>query len=132
MTTRAEQTPIVVLALAHHVLAVDVRTGKHVWERDIGGGEHPRIAVTEARVYVLGTALWCFDLATGKVQWRAPIDGETMLLGHGTLVIGCESGEVIAVDAETGRTLWQEGLEGKGMHAVALAMPGVAMQIDRE
>lgn len=49
---------------------------------------------------------------TGKTRWRAPIMdiphySAVLATGGGLLFTGKETGEFVAIDAETGRTLWQ-------------------------
>jgi alcohol dehydrogenase (cytochrome c) len=61
------------------------------------------------------------DPLTAKAVWRKPLHGEMiasamLATGGGLLFTGKHNGEVIAVDAETGETLWSF-MTGSGVNA---------------
>jgi len=77
-----------------------------------------------------GPVLLCLDLASGAVLWRRPThtyggcllvdDGRVFLTGNGEV-------ECIGLDGEP---LWFDGFKGLGLGAVAMAVPGQAVQPD--
>ncbi len=114
--------------------ALDARTGKVLWrttyptayEDPYGFNNGPRCAplLTADRCYTLGAegALLCLDLNTGKQIWRrdthkdwqVPVAffgvGSTPALEEDRLIVmlgGQPNSGVVALDAKTGKTLWQ-------------------------
>ena len=53
------------------ITATDLRTGRRVWERPVGGIESP--AVTEDWLFILTSdqTVACLDRATGHVRWTS-------------------------------------------------------------
>jgi alcohol dehydrogenase (cytochrome c) len=64
------------------------------------------------------------DPLTAKPRWRAPLTDHPqwsamLATGGGLLFTGKETGEFIALDAETGKTLWQFQT-GSGVNAMPI------------
>ena len=112
------------------LLAVDVETGKELWSLEVGEmfenarGNGPRSTptVTGNRVYALGARghLVCAQIQTGELQWRvtmAELGGspphwgycESVLVDQGKVICtpGGSKGAIAALDAATGKTIWQ-------------------------
>jgi hypothetical protein len=130
MTYRAPlPPPPLVVTVGSHVVALDYATGRRLWEHDLGW-PYPRLHVAADRVLVLHACLDCIHLASGQPLWRAQVSGGTLLCDGVTAFVG-GAGEVHAVALADGRVLWHEPFKGYGTGEVALALPGVASQIDR-
>ncbi len=70
-----------------------------------------------ARVYVTQPGVWvveCLDSQTGRLVWRRAVSDLTRLVGvaSGCLVLQTRSG-LVAVDAESGRTAWNNAPEDR-------------------
>lgn len=113
-----------------YLWALDAATGKVKWsvqfapKQSVGYGDGPRgtPTVADGRIYVVGTGgtLACFD-AGGKPVWSrdyvkefgAPLPGwgfsESVLVRAGKVYgsPGSKSAAMVALDAATGKTLWQ-------------------------
>lgn len=115
------------------VVAVDLATGKVVWEREVArqfpheGGHatgslasnSPVTDGTSVYAFFGSRGLYCLDTADGSLRWKhdfgkltthhAHGEGASPVLHGGTLVVPWdqESGSrVVALDAATGRELW--------------------------
>ncbi len=112
------------------LLAVDVETGQELWSLDVGEmfenarGNGPRSTPTVSgnRVYALGAGghLVCAQIHTGELLWRvtmAELGGsppkwgycESVLVDQGKVICtpGGSKGAIAALDAATGKTIWQ-------------------------
>lgn len=112
------------------VLSVDARTGKMLWEREVPVGQiepvgganapaSPTPATDGRRVYVYfgSYGLVCFDF-DGRKVWEKPLgagggewgSASSPVLHGGLLLVNSAAGEegfLLAVDKETGRTVWR-------------------------
>ena len=97
------------------ITATDLRTGRRVWERPVGGIESP--AVTEDWVFILTSdqTVACLDRAAGHVRWtsvlprylrpnteKQPILWSGPLLAGGRLVLVSDRGTLVAIDPSEG------------------------------
>ena len=112
------------------LFAIDVRTGKELWSRDIGAtyannwGDGPRGTPTidGDRIYALGAQgnLICADAKHGEMRWQVALPdlgGEVPNWGYSESVLvdgpqvvcvpGGSKGAVAAFDKMTGKLLWQ-------------------------
>jgi len=109
------------------VFCLDADTGEEIWARTYpgqirssghGGGTLTTPAVDGARVYISTREgeLRCLDADTGEVVWERDLaqEHETVPLDYGfggsPLVLAdrviCNLGKTVAVDKDTGETLW--------------------------
>ncbi|MBI2842526.1 MAG: PQQ-binding-like beta-propeller repeat protein [Armatimonadetes bacterium] len=114
------------------VRAIDIKTGKDVWQFAYEDGEKPNYGFSRAtpvingnKVYALGRlgVLNCLDVKTGKKLWSRNIckefDGKKpgweyamSPLVDGNKLILCPGGpnaSVVALDKNTGKTIWKGG-----------------------
>ncbi len=97
------------------IAATDLRTGRRVWERSVGGIESP--VVTEDWIFILTSdqTVACLDRATGHVRWtsvlprymrpnteKQPILWSGPLLAGGRLVLVSDHGTLVAVEPSEG------------------------------
>lgn len=84
--------------------AVDAQTGDIIWEKDIGGRAGSP-TVTNDTIYVSGNSgIHALDVATGDEQWTNSEFFKTTILNYADGVL--YTGDIGAIDAETGESLW--------------------------
>lgn len=109
----------VVYALGHSniLVAIDLRTGNRIWEREIGGINQPWIA--GKFMYVLDSEfnLIALEKSSGKIVWntaipvtkdednRAGIFAKGPILAGNRLLVGSSNGYVFAVSPYNGKIL---------------------------
>lgn len=106
------------------VAAFDAVTGAQVWKVALGTPFRGAPTVAQGRVYALtqDNQLFALDAAKGTTTWSVAGAVETAgLLGTGapafaqdTLVVGYSSGDLNALRAENGRTVWTDALSRTG------------------
>ncbi len=116
-------------------LAYDVATGKQLWEQALVQPLRGAPAVAAGRVFFLSqdNQLHALDGATGQVRWTVNGTVETAcILGSGapaialdTVVAGFCSGELNALRAENGRTVWQDQLARTGRSTAMAALADI-------
>ncbi|MCA9138315.1 MAG: PQQ-binding-like beta-propeller repeat protein [Planctomycetales bacterium] len=140
------------------VYCLDVDDGNQQWkfgypaelgDRDFEGGPTSTPTIDDDRVYVLARAgeLFCFDAASGKVNWRKQVADEAsvrlpgwgfsaapLVVGEMLLLNMGESG--VAIDKRTGELIWSSAdrecgyatpvVVGEGASAVAIFASGKA------
>lgn len=106
--------------------ALDARTGKVDWKRDIGTLNASAPAFADGILYAVsltpGQAV-ALRARDGKVLWRRGLPGrsETSPLVYGrSVIVGSESGDVFALDRKTGKVRWQVSTAGNVKGALAL------------
>ena len=112
------------------LLANSVVTGREYWETEVsfarGRNELERMTDSDTAPLVSQTTVYtatyqgnvaALQLQDAALKWKAKVSSRLpMSLGGGRLLVTGEFGEVVALDAETGETLWtQEGFRGHGM-----------------
>jgi outer membrane protein assembly factor BamB len=108
--------------------ALDTGAGRVQWKRKIGNLNASSPAYWRGRLFAVNLeppqAVAIRPHPHGsKVLWRHPLPGrsESSPLVHGGKVIfGCESGDIFALDAKTGKTRWKLHTGGAVKGALAL------------
>jgi outer membrane protein assembly factor BamB len=123
--------------------AFDAPTGKKLWERALVQPLRGAPTVAGGRVFVLSqdNQLHALDAGSGELNWTVAGTVEVAcILGTGapavaleTIVAGFCSGELNAMRAENGRTVWQDQLArtGRSTAMAALADIDASPVIDR-
>ena len=133
------------------VEAMDAATGKPRWKHaypsrftdPFGYNNGPRCTplLTADRCYTFGAegVLLCLDIATGKVVWQRETGkdfevpdaffgvGSSPILENGKVIVqvgGQPNSGVVALDAQTGKTLWENVGEKTWSGAPMLGWPG--------
>ncbi|WP_235902636.1 PQQ-like beta-propeller repeat protein [Sandarakinorhabdus oryzae] len=116
-------------------LAFDAETGKQLWERALVQPLRGAPSVAGPRVFFLSqdNQLHALDGATGEVRWTVTGTVEpACILGAGapaisldTVVAGFCSGELNALRAENGRTVWQDQLARTGRSTAMAALADI-------
>jgi outer membrane protein assembly factor BamB len=104
--------------------ALDGRTGQVVWSRPVeeGIGEGTAPLVVDDRIYLsaVGAALYALDAADGAVAWKAPFGSTHPVLAGPVACVGSADG-VAAIALDSGRTLWERGVEREDVEQPVLA-----------
>lgn len=103
-----------------HVSALEVNTGKTKWQTDTPTPVHGAPTVADGRVFVVSQddELLAFNAATGETEWtyQGIVEPARMLTSSAPAVYGefvvvpFASGELGAFRAQTGRSIWSDGL----------------------
>lgn len=105
-----------VFAVGHagRMVATQSRTGERLWSLNVPGTQTPWVAGDS--VFVVDTAgqLMALTRTDGKVQWTVQLPGANVwsgpTLAGGTLWLASAKGQLLGVDAATGRTTTQTDL----------------------
>ena len=112
---------VIAIGNAGIVTAIDLRTGRRVWEREIGGMESPWVAGDYIFLISNSSDLVALGRTTGRIywvttlpQWEDPKDHVKRILWTGPilvsdrLVLAGTNGEALAVSPYTGKILGRE------------------------
>ena len=96
------------------------KTGQKIWQKRLSAPIHavPKLYHTHLFVITVDNSLYCLDAVTGEIRWEyKALDEPTGLLGAAGVAVASNiviapfsSGEIVALDTETGKTLWQDNL----------------------
>ncbi len=104
------------------LVALDRRNGKILWRTSVDEPVRTGPTVAEGRVYVLTVAdnTVALDVANGRQLWRhsgllhgaSLLGGASPAVGAGTVLSPHGSGDLYAIDADTGVEFWTNALGG--------------------
>ncbi len=107
------------------LVALDLRSGRRLWEREVGGGETPWLAGDWLFVQTLEQSLAAINRDDGRVRWirdlprwdnpekrRDPLFWTGPVLAGGKLVLAGSSEIALSVDPATGTVLGKQSLRG--------------------
>jgi len=107
------------------LVALDLRSGRRLWEREVGGSETPWLAGDWLFVQTLDQSLAAIGRDDGRVRWvtdlprydnpekrRDPLYWTGPVLAGGRLVLAGSNEKALSVDPRDGRILGQESLRG--------------------
>lgn len=118
-----------VFAVSHsgRMLAIDLRTGNHVWEQELASSHEPWSVGDFLFMLANDNELVCLTRDEGKVRWavqmpeyedmekkKDPITWAGPVLGGNQLIVLSSSGVAMFIGAEDGKTTWQTSLSDKG------------------
>jgi outer membrane protein assembly factor BamB len=118
-----------VFAVSHsgRMLAIDLRTGNHVWEQDLGGSHEPWCGGEFVFVLANDNEIVCLTRNEGKVRWtmqlpayedmekkKDPIVWVGPVLGGDQLIVLSSSGVAMWVSPVNGETQWKTEMSDKG------------------
>ncbi len=106
---------------AHQFFAVDLKSGKLIWEREFKGAIASTPLVAEGTVYIgsFEGKLYALDAETGQPKWKEPFEAKNWfwtrpLFYRGTIYVGSLDHRVYALDAKTGKPKWPKPFETGG------------------
>ena len=113
-----DQGRIFAIGVGGLILAIDVRSGRRLWEREVGGGQTPWLAGDWLFVQTNGQALAAISASDGRVRWlqelprwdnpakqRDPIFWSGPLMVNGKLLLAGTSSIAVSVDPIDGHIL---------------------------
>ena len=105
------------------LVALDLATGRRLWDRDVGSVETPWVAGNFLYLITNAPAVVCFRADTGQVVWVAPLaeweDPEAKsgrivwtgpLLASDRLIVASSTGGAYSISPYTGKLLGQIAL----------------------
>lgn len=100
------------------IVAIDLRSGRRAWTRDVGSIDTPWVAGNYLYALSNNTEIVCFEAETGRVLWATPLqewrnEGEKRgkiiwnrpLLASDRLIVASAEGDVLALSPYTGEVL---------------------------
>lgn len=114
-----------VIAVSHsgRIVAIELRTGRRVWDRDIGGIETPWVAGDFVYLVSSQSEVICISRRSGRVKWvvqlpafedeedrEDPIHWSGPVLVSDRLILNGSNGQAIAISPYTGELLGRIGL----------------------
>lgn len=118
-----------VFAVSHsgRMMAIELRTGNHVWEQEIGSSHQPWCVGDFVFVVTNNQEMVCLTRDEGKVRWTVqlpnyenmkdkedPIEWAGPVMGDGQLIALSSTGVAMWVAAQDGQTRWQTTMSDKG------------------
>jgi outer membrane protein assembly factor BamB len=118
-----------VFAVSHsgRMMAIELRTGNHVWEQAIGSSHEPWSVGDFVFVITNDEEICCLTRDEGKIRWTAqlpnfedmtkksdPIEWAGPVMGGGELVVLSSTGVAMWVSSQNGETQWQTKMSDKG------------------
>src|ERR671923_2206479 len=108
---------VLVVVAAEGVVALDPATGTARWEVDRSDGPAgPAAVLGELVVHASGSgpgaSVVARTLGDGREVWQTPVGADVgggLVVGDGLVYAATAAGEVVALQAETGREEWREG-----------------------
>jgi outer membrane protein assembly factor BamB len=126
------------------LIALDARSGKELWHTELSAPMRASPAASDGRVFVItiDNNLYALAQQDGRKLWsHSGITQSAGLLGGTTpAVLGIEvvaaysSGEMFALRADSGRTMWSENLAGQARSGAVATLADIRGRpiIDRE
>ena len=105
---------LIAISHAQKLVAIDMRSGMRVWQKEIGGVETPIISGDFIYVINNNNDIIALEKLTGKIKWINPLntteeDKETIwtgpILSNNQLIMGSSTGKIITLDALTGAVI---------------------------
>lgn len=131
------------IGLGGLMLSLDLRSGRRLWERAIGGSETPWLAGDWIFVLTADQQLVCLRRADGHVRWvsdlprygnpeklRNPITWTGPLLAGGRLVLAGDNKQAMAVSPVDGKVLGTHTLSGPASVPPVLASGALLLITD--
>lgn len=102
-------------------VAIDASSGAKLWEKKLGAPVRTSPTVADGRVYVVNTEgqVYCLSGADGSILWRylgvpqqaaGLLNNSSPAVQGGTVVVPFSSGDVVALNVETGQPVWTDSL----------------------
>jgi len=99
------------------VTAVELATGKFLWQASLGGAVFTTPVISGPRAYVTSKSgmVYAIETATGAISWKrdlgSPLYGSPAV-GEGRVFAGTSGGEVVALATADGGVIWKRAVTG--------------------
>lgn len=112
-----------VFAMSHGgiMVSIDLRSGRRVWDREIGGLESPWVAGDYLFALTSDAEIACLNRADGRILWvqelprfsdekkkKGPIVWTGPILASDRLIVGGSHGQALAISPYTGQIIGRE------------------------
>lgn len=117
-------------SLAHTLTALDIHTGKQIWQIRASDAFYSTPVIENGIVYAAAlNEIYAIDAKSGLVRWHAPVETaggkfwSSPVVAQGLVIIGLASnlseqpkiaGRILAFDANTGKIRWRTYTLGEG------------------
>ncbi len=126
------------------VAAIDLRTGRRIWDRDVGSIQTPWVAGDYMYLITNAPDLVCFDATSGKVHWVTSLptwedekDKEGRIIWSGPilasdrLILTSSAGKAVSFSPYTGAKIGEEELPG-GVSIPPIVADGTLILVTRD
>ncbi|WP_207540442.1 outer membrane protein assembly factor BamB family protein [Sabulicella rubraurantiaca] len=113
------------VGLGGSTVAIDLRSGRRVWERDLGGGATPAVAGDWVFVLSSRSELAAIGRADGRIRWISPLPGfedearrrrpitwAPPVLGGGRILVAGSHGQMVEVEPGSGQITQRTRIAG--------------------
>jgi outer membrane protein assembly factor BamB len=124
--------------------AIDLRTGRRIWDREVGSIETPWVAGDFVYLVTNASELACFEAQTGQVRWVKPLDqwedmeeksGRLVWTGpvlvSDRLIVVSSAGKAVSFSPYTGAILGEEELPA-GVTIAPIVADGTVLFVTKE
>jgi outer membrane protein assembly factor BamB len=124
--------------------AIDLRTGRRIWDREVGSIETPWVAGDFVYLVTNTSELACFEAQTGQIRWVKPLDqwedmeeksGRLVWTGpvlvSDRLIVVSSAGNAVSYSPYTGEILGQEELPD-GVTIAPIVADGTLLFVTKE
>ncbi len=99
--------------------AIDLKTGKKIWSREVELGFLGSAAVREGRVVVGDSdgVIHCMDAKTGDLLWKQKTEAEINSSPNffkQSVLVGSQNGTLYRLDLRDGKIIWEYTIEASG------------------
>lgn len=121
------------------LVSLDLRTGRRLWEREIGGGQTPWLAGDWLFVQSSNQSLAAVNADDGRIRWiqelprwanparqRDPIFWSGPLMASGKLILAGTSEQAVSIDPASGRILGSQDV-GSSVSVAPVAAEGTML-----
>ncbi|NLV12139.1 PQQ-binding-like beta-propeller repeat protein [Haloarcula argentinensis] len=109
------------------IYAVDASSGEENWRFELDGKGRFQLPVAGETVYSIDetSTIYALNATNGEKQWHqspsADIERSVPVIGDGMLYLGAGEGDLLALDADDGSTVWRRSLGSGSVGPVAVA-----------
>jgi len=132
---------VIAVGQGNTALMVDLRSGRRLWERDVGSGRSPAVAGEWIFVVTSENQLAAMGRADGRARWVTPLDERPArdrrsepatfgapLVAGGRILVPSSLGEALLVDPADGKVAARLRLPG-GVTLPAIAVAGMVYMV---
>ncbi len=106
----ANESVVVILDQQGSLTAIDATTGSNLWQQEFIASVSWLTGTENLLIFEDGASIQAMDIGTGDVVWENPLSAQIIdhpIIIADTLYTLTESGEVIAIDPQSGLEVWK-------------------------